>query len=177
MVYPTDFGKINLKKILGNKTGRKENKLIMKINMVSDTVSYLLSFHANIYDPNDNLIFGGYSIIPLLAQAPELKNNPVFHLILDLCEKYQLSIINSGTKEQEYCLINGYLKDELTTLSMDGHETHKEYLASHNLLTTTLDSGDSYTYGHGLIDGIPIPKDDLAKLIQLFEISKSQSVT
>ena len=173
MTYLIDFGKINLKKLLGNKTGRKENKLIMKITMESDTVSYLLSFHANIYDVNYNLIFGGYSIIPLLTRAPELKNNPVFQLILELCEKYQLSIINSGTKEQEYCLIDGYLKDELTTLSMDGHKSHKEYLASHNLLTTTLDSGDFYTYGYGLIDGVPIPKDDLAKLIQLLEISQS----
>lgn len=175
MIYLIDFGKINLKKLLGNKAGRKENTLIMKITMEPDTVSYLLSFHANIYDPDDNLIFGGYSIIPLLARAPELKNNPIFQIVLDLCDKYQLSIINSGTKEQEYFLIDGYLKGELTTLNMDGHKDHKEYLSKHNLLITALDSGDAYTYGNGLIDGIPMPKDDLDKLIQLLEISQSKT--
>ena len=161
------FADINFRRFWGYPCNTKNCPVFVqtKLSFNSDG-NILFSVNTQIWNPKQTATYLDGDHLALLANFLEIANDKLYQTLQELWEKYGHKEIHKGSPEQEQILHPAIAAEDLPPNEYLGSEAYRNYLRSYNM-ETVVHNGVSYRYGHGWVDGKPIPNSDLERLEQI----------
>lgn len=162
------FGKVNLRKLWGNPSARKDCPCNITISLTMKDNIMIFNAHAVITSPTGQVLLYG-QCFDELANIKELADNDLFIKIYELWQKYSNKIIHAGNPKQDTAIKYAIANDIIPSFDFD---TCRNYLKSIGLYTINLPDNSLYYYGKGWLNE-PIPEEDKQVLANILATKSS----
>ena len=161
------FPSINFRKFWGYPCTIKNCDVELEVQAFINNNGHLV-FHVNtkIWNPTHKQTFIDGDGLELLQNFQDIATNKTYQILLSLYQKYQHREIHFGSPQQEQLLHAAIAAGDLPPREPIGSNSYREYLASCNMYFTSW-NGMNYEFGHGWLNGEPIPKRDSEMIITL----------
>lgn len=158
---------INFRRFWGYPCNTNNCPVFVQIELTPNADGNIIfSVNTQIWNPKQTKTFLNGDHLDLLENFPEIACDRFYQTLKELWNKYRHKEIHKGSPEQERILRLAIAAEDLPPSEHLGSNLYLNYLQSKNMAFITINN-IQYRYGHGWVDGQPMPDSDIEQLVQV----------